>query len=212
MQGESLFRTCTVYAHQLCLQRLRVQADTEVHHLVACGDKHTSCNCRPGASAAALHPKNSKGKCEALSCWKLTSLRCYNSAGLEEMLFDNIFLNISRDFFCLSVCLFLLLFQREGWGEGKQVNSSSAAWKMVFPVLCQQFCLEFTRVLTSPLLTDNCIFSSIVSGCELCTSRHWKGAFDHCCKLQVIPVLPFYYATAEFGVRATPTVTNHRAL
>lgn len=79
---------------------------------------------------------------------------------------------------------------------------------MTVPVLCRQFWLEFTRVLTSPLLTDNCIFSSIVFGYELCASSRWKGAFDHRCKLKVIPVLSLSMLLLNMEC-VTPTVANH---
>lgn len=53
---------------------------------------------------------------------------------------------------------------------------------MALCVLCQQFWLEFACVLTRPALTDN-YFQPHCFGCELCTGRHWKGAFDHCCEI-----------------------------
>lgn len=40
-------------------------------------------------------------------------------------------------------------------------------------------------------------------GCELCTARHWKGAFDHCCKISDLNFI-MYCAIAELCMCVTP--------
>lgn len=119
-------------------------------------------------------------------------------------------------FFCVCFlfcfrCLVLVFFHYFERGMARQRNYLSAAWKTALCVLCQQLWLEFTCVLTSSLLTENCIFNPIIFGCELCTGRHWKGAIDHCCEISD-PNFIISCAIAEFCMCVTPAMTNHWAV